>query len=149
MRFVEFRDEAERQSFVAGLPGLTEHLTALNRVATLDRNFTGMGIGGDVAIGVPHQDEVAIPLQLAAGIGHRAFFSRLHRRAFRHGDVDAFIAALAREAGDDAAARRPAACDEPTRSRREAAPAADRRGNWRSTSGVHIAGLRSGAKPSR
>ncbi len=53
------------------------------------------------------EDEIAVAFELAAGIGDDAVLGRLHRRAFRHRDVDAVIAA-ALEALNDSAPRRPA-----------------------------------------
>ena len=104
-----------RRSHVAGLAGLRNRLAALHRVAALHHQFAGMRIGGDITVRVAHQHKIAVALQLVAGIGNDAVVGRLDRRAFRHGEIDAVILLTGRlrtEAGDDAAARRPAEAGE-------------------------------------
>ena len=74
-------------------------------------NSLGMRIGGDVAVGMAHQHEIAVALELVAGIGDDAVLGRLDRRAFRHGEIDAVVllaVGLRTETGDDAALDRPA-----------------------------------------
>ena len=80
-----------RRRHVAGLPGLRDHLPALDGVAALDQDLAGMGVGGDVAVGVAHQHEIAVALELVAGIGDDAVLGRLDRRAFRHREIDAVV----------------------------------------------------------
>ena len=80
----------------------------LTCLAALHAELAVMGVGRDVAVVVPDQDEVAVALHLAARIGDGAGLGGLHGRAFRDGDVDALVAAIGAEAGDDAAAGRPA-----------------------------------------
>src|SRR5215813_5734923 len=51
------------------LPRLTRfgnHLATLDGVPALHQQLTRMGIGGDVAVGVPDQDEIAVALELVA-----------------------------------------------------------------------------------
>ena len=96
-----------RRGDVAGLAGLGDHLAALDRVAALDVEFAVVGVGGDEAVGVADQHEIAVALERAAGIGDLAVFRRAHRGALGQRDVDAVVAA-GLEALDDAAARRPA-----------------------------------------
>src|SRR6266849_2929940 len=57
---------------VAGLAPPRDHLAALDLIAALDQELRGMGVGGDVAVRVPHQDEIAVAFQLAARIGDDA-----------------------------------------------------------------------------
>src|SRR3954447_6053922 len=94
-----------RRRDIAGLAGLCDRLTALHRIAALYFELAIVGIGRHEAVGVADEDEIAVALELAAGIGDYAVIRRFHGRAFGHRDVDAVIAA---EAADDAAARRPA-----------------------------------------
>src|SRR5262249_43222989 len=53
-----------RRGDVAGLPGARDHLPALDLVAALDRQLLGVRIGGDVAVRMAHQDEIAVALEL-------------------------------------------------------------------------------------
>src|SRR5262249_51211495 len=76
---------------VAGLAGTRDDLTAFDLVAALDQQLLGMGISGDVAVGMAHQNQIAVALELAAGIGHDAVFGGFHRRVLRHGDIDAVV----------------------------------------------------------
>src|SRR4051812_48522815 len=69
-----------RRRHLPGLTRLGNDLTALDGIAALHHQLTRMGICGDVAVGVPNQDEIAITFQLVAGIGNDAVFSRLDRR---------------------------------------------------------------------
>ena len=92
-------------------PDLAIDLAALDAVAALHHQLAGVRIGGDEAVGVAHQHEVAVALELVAGIGDDAVLGRLDRRAFRHREIDAVVLLPVRlrpEAGDDAAAHRPA-----------------------------------------
>src|ERR1700738_4951639 len=61
-----------RRSHFAGLTGFGDGLAALDGVAALHQQFTGMGIGGDVTVGMPNQNQVAIALELIARIGDDA-----------------------------------------------------------------------------
>ena len=64
-----------------------------------------------IAVGVAHQHQIAVTLQLVAGVGDDAVLGGLHRRALRHRDIDAVIllaVGLGAEAGDHPAAHRPA-----------------------------------------
>src|SRR5213080_2025818 len=79
------------RSDLARLARLGNDLAALDGVAALHQHFTGMGIGGDVAVRVPNQNQVAVALELIARIGDDAVLGRLYRRAFRHRQVDAVI----------------------------------------------------------
>src|SRR3954451_4594539 len=96
---------------VAGRTGLADDLAALDGLAFLHTQFAGVSIGGDEAIGMPHQHEVAIALEFAARVGDDALLGRLDRGSFRHRDVDAVVLSGARlraEALALAAAHRPA-----------------------------------------
>src|SRR5262249_1153354 len=100
-----------RRGDIAGLPRLRDHLTALDRLVALPQNFAPVRVGGHLAVRVTDQHEIAVGLELVAGIGHPAVLSRLDRRALRHRDVDAVVllpAGLGTETGDDTAAHRPA-----------------------------------------
>ena len=80
-----------RRVDVAGLAGARDHLTAFDLVAALDQELLGMGVSGDVAVGMAHQNQIAVALELAAGIGHDAVFGGFDRRVLRHGDIDAVV----------------------------------------------------------
>src|SRR5262245_36033712 len=70
-----------------------------------------MRIGGDVAVTVPYQNQVAITLQLVSGIGHNPVLCRLDRGPLRNGEVDPVIGlsiGFGAVACDDLAAHRPA-----------------------------------------
>ena len=70
-----------------------------------------MRVGGNETVAVAHQNQVAVALEFVAGISDDAVFSRLDQRAFGHGEIDAVVLQAVRlrsEAGDDAAAHRPA-----------------------------------------
>src|ERR1700751_4514788 len=67
-----------RRVDVAGLAGARDHLPAFDLIAALDQELLGMGVSGHVAVGMAHQNEVAIALELVAGIGHDAVFGGLH-----------------------------------------------------------------------
>ena len=58
-----------------------------------------MRVGGDEAVRVAHQHEVAVALELVARVGDDAVLGRLDRRAFRHRDVDAVVLTAARTSG--------------------------------------------------
>ena len=88
-----------RRVDVAGLAGLGDHLAALDGVAALDHQLAGMGIGGDEAVGVADQHQIAVALELVAGIGDDAVLGGLDRRAFRHREIDAVVL-LRRSASD-------------------------------------------------
>ena len=63
---------------------MPDHLAAFHRLAALDQNIAGVSVGGDEAVRMAHQNQIAITLQLAAGIGHDAVFRGLDRSTFRH-----------------------------------------------------------------
>jgi hypothetical protein len=71
-----------RRSDLARLAGLGNDLAALNGVAALHQHFTGVGISSDVAVRVPNQNQVAVALDLIAGIADDAVLGRPHWRAF-------------------------------------------------------------------
>src|SRR3981189_1852717 len=76
------------------LPGLTRlgtDLAALDRVTALHHQFTRMGICGDVTVGVPNQNQIAITLELIAGIGDDAVLRRLHWRTFGDRQIDTVV----------------------------------------------------------
>ena len=86
-------------------------LAAAHRVAALHHDVAVVGVGRDPAVGVADEDEVAVAGEFVAGVDHGAGLGGLDRRAFRHREVDAVVALAVRlgaEAGDDAAAHRPA-----------------------------------------
>src|SRR5262249_8419685 len=100
-----------RRGDAAGLTGMRDHLATLHGLAALDQNVAGVRIGRDETIGVAHQHQVAVALELTAGIGDDAVFRGLDRRALRHGEIDAVILHTIRlgpERRDHAATHRPA-----------------------------------------
>ena len=77
----------------------------------LTSDFAGVRVGGHETIAVTHQHQIAVTLQLVSGIGDDAVFGGFDRRALGDGKVDAVVLQAVRlrpEAGDDAAAHRPA-----------------------------------------
>src|SRR5262245_14830218 len=66
---------------IAGLAGFADDLSALDHLAALDQEFLGVSIGGDVTIRMANEHEVAITLELVAGVGHDAILGRFDRRA--------------------------------------------------------------------
>ena len=111
-----------RRVDVAGLPRARDDLAAFDLIAALDQELFGMSVSGDVAIGMAHENQVAVALELVAGIGHDPVFGGFHRRVLRHRDVDAVVLlAVGRGAiaGDHAAIGRPAKLGYRTASVRE------------------------------
>src|SRR5271169_2025363 len=99
-----------RRGHIAGLAGFGDHLATLYRVAALDGDFAGVGVGSDEAVAVAHEDEIAVALQFVAGIRDHAVFRGLDRGAFGHGEIDAVVLQTVRlrsKTGDDTAAHRP------------------------------------------
>src|SRR6266508_6133571 len=47
-----------RRRDVSGLPRARDDLTALDLIIALDQELAGMGVGGDIAVGMPHQHQV-------------------------------------------------------------------------------------------
>src|SRR5579871_4861976 len=71
-----------RRPHLARLTRFGNHLTALDGIAALHEQLTRMGICGDIAVGMPNQDQIAITLQLVTGIGDDTVLGRLDWRAF-------------------------------------------------------------------
>src|SRR5580704_15031183 len=61
-----------RRSHISGLTGMRDHLAAFHRFAALDQDVAGVGVGGDEAVTVTHQHQIAVALELVAGIGDDA-----------------------------------------------------------------------------
>src|SRR6266567_800799 len=55
-----------RRRHAAGLARAGDNLAALDLVAALDHELARMGVGGDVALVVTHQDHVAVTLDRAS-----------------------------------------------------------------------------------
>jgi len=100
-----------RGCHVAGLSGMCNHLSPLDRVAALDEQLARMRIGGHISIRVTDQNEITVALELVAGVGNDAVIGRLDGRPFGNGEIDTVIlraVRLAAETGNDAAASGPA-----------------------------------------
>ncbi len=70
-----------------------------------------MGICGDITVGVPNQNEIAVTLEFVSGIGDDAVLRRLDGRAFGHRQIDAVVrlaVGLGAVGRDHLAAHRPA-----------------------------------------
>ncbi len=94
-----------RRRDISGLAGFGDDLSAFDCFAPLHIDLGSVRIGGDKAVRMADEDQIAIALEFIAGISDDAGLDRFHGRAFRQSDVDAVIAG---EAADDAAARGPA-----------------------------------------
>src|SRR5579872_1497784 len=95
---------------VARLPDPGDHLPALYLAAPLHQQRIAMGVGGDPAVGVANQKQVAESPQLIAGIDDDPVLCRLNRCAERCRDVDPVIvlaAILGPERRDDLPVYRP------------------------------------------
>src|SRR6476620_1573861 len=100
-----------RGCHVAGLSGMCNHLSPLDRVAALDEQLARMRIGGHISIRVTDQNEITVALALVAGVGNDAVIGRLDGRPVGNGEIDTVIlraVRLAAETGNDAAASGPA-----------------------------------------
>src|SRR6266576_488756 len=100
-----------RSVHVPRLTRTRDDLAALDLIAALDQQLLCMGVRGDVAIGMTHQDEITVALELISGISDDAVLGRLYRRILRNGDIDTVIllAIGGRAIGhDDASIGRPA-----------------------------------------
>src|SRR5579872_791755 len=95
-----------RRGHIAALAGLGDDLAALDGLAALHIELAVVGVGAHETIRMTYQHQITVPFELAAGISDDAALRRFDGSAFRHGDVDAVIAA-GFEALDDPAARRP------------------------------------------
>ena len=80
-----------RRGDTAGLAGLGDHLAAFDDVPLLDQHFARVSVSGDKSVAVAHQHQIAIALQLVAGIRDNAIFGRLDRCTLRHGEIDAVV----------------------------------------------------------
>jgi hypothetical protein len=99
-----------RAADIAGLARIADHLAASDEVVLGDHQAFGMSIGGGVAAAMLDQDQIAVPLQLVAGIGDGTRRAGMDRRAHGGGDIDAVILAAAgggAEIGDHTATDRP------------------------------------------
>src|SRR6266851_6060043 len=70
-----------RGSDIAALADAADDLAALYLIAALDQKGVAMGIGGDPAIGMADQQQIAEAAQLVAGIDDDATVGGAHRRA--------------------------------------------------------------------
>ncbi len=87
-----------RAGDVAGLAGIADDLALGDIVAAAHNDALGMGVGGDVAVVMLDEHEIAVAAQLVAGIADLAGRRGMDRRAQRRADIDAGIA-FAAEAG--------------------------------------------------
>src|SRR5687768_17323588 len=95
----------------ARLAGLGHDIATPHSIAALDEKLAVVGIGGDPAALMTDQDQIAVAFQFVSRVGDHAAFGRAHAGAFRHGDIDAFVASAARLRavfGDNASLDRPA-----------------------------------------
>src|SRR3954469_21248322 len=69
-----------RRPHLPGLTRLGNDLAALDGITALHHQFTRMGICGDITVGVPHQNQIAIAFEFVARISHDTVFRRLYRR---------------------------------------------------------------------
>ena len=78
-----------------GLTSLGYDIAALDRVAALYKQILVVGIGGYPAAFMADENQVAIALQLIAGIGDDASFCRTNVCPLRDRDIDALVAQAA------------------------------------------------------
>src|SRR6516165_2188448 len=96
-----------RRIHIAALSRFRDGLTPLHRFAALDFEIAIIRVSRHETVWMADQNQIAVALQFAAGIGDDTALRRLDRSAFGDGYVDAIIAA-GLEALNDAAARGPA-----------------------------------------
>src|SRR5579883_2713571 len=84
-----------------------DHLSSLDRLATLDLDFACIRVSGDETVGMADEDQIAIAFELVACIGDDAALGRFDRGALGQGYVDPIIA-TGPEGLNDASARGPA-----------------------------------------
>src|SRR5205085_9126051 len=99
-----------RRVDVAGLARARDDLAAFDLVAALDQELLGMGVSGDVAVGMAHENEVAVPFEFAAGIGHDPVFGGFHRRVLRHRELVCRLLPEKKKKPPHARCSRPSAC---------------------------------------
>src|SRR5471030_2063979 len=68
-----------RRPHLTRLTRFGNDLAALDRLSALHQQFTRMGICGDVTVGVPNQNQIAIPLEFISRVRDDAVFGGLHR----------------------------------------------------------------------
>src|SRR3954470_12894369 len=68
-----------RRPHLTRLTRFGNDLAALDRIPALHHQFTRMGICGDITVGVPNQDQIAITLEFISRIGDDAVLGRLDR----------------------------------------------------------------------
>src|SRR5262245_8887861 len=75
----------------AGLAGLGDHLAPANDLIALDQELLVVGIGGNPAVVVADQNQIAIAFELVAGVGDFAGLGRVDFRPLRQGQIDAVV----------------------------------------------------------
>src|SRR5487761_2387570 len=94
-----------RRGDIAGLSGFGDYLTTRHCLSALDFERAIVGVGGDETIWMADQNQIAIALQLIAGISNDTTIDGMNRSAIGHGDIDAVILARCK-APDNAATSR-------------------------------------------
>src|SRR5262249_38618922 len=77
-----------RRSDAARLSRFGNHLPALYGLAAVHKDLRVVGVGRHPAVSMLDQYEVAVTLQLVAGIGDDPILRGLHGGVLRHRDVD-------------------------------------------------------------
>src|ERR1700736_1570770 len=80
-----------RRPHLARLTRFGNDLAALDGVTALHQQLTRMGICGDITVGVPNQNQIAITLQFISGVGDDAVLRRFDRRALGHRQINAVV----------------------------------------------------------
>ena len=73
------------------LAGTGDDLSLADAGAPRDEELRIVGIGGHIPVGMPDEDQVAVALQLVAGIGNDTMVGSPHGCAVRHRYVDTIV----------------------------------------------------------
>jgi len=80
----------------SGLAGRTDGVASLNLIAPLNLKLFGVRVGGYVAVGVAHENEIAELLESITGINYDAIVGRCDWGALRYPDGDAVVSLAVR-----------------------------------------------------
>ena len=76
---------------LAGLAGLGQDLPAFDLIAALGEQLFVVGVSGDPAVVMTHQDQVAVAFEFTAGVGNDTAFSGMNLGAQRNRQIDTVV----------------------------------------------------------